>query len=84
MYPKAEVFLVFLYGTIAEILDVGGESFDIGFLFLAKFSQVVYFLQYTSFLTARVTISVFQQLEEITSSPSFNSKLLCLLSALFY
>ena len=33
MYPKAEVLLVFIYGTIAEIFDVGGKFFAIVFFF---------------------------------------------------
>lgn len=66
MYPKAEVLLVFLYGTIAEIFDVGGKFFAIGVFFsLLNLKSGLFSRVYILFLTTRVTTGVFQQLEKI-------------------
>lgn len=72
MYPKAEVLLVFIYGTIAEIFDIGGKFFAIVFClfvcFLAKFSQVVYFLECTSSFSPQESQSVyFNSLKKLLS-----------------
>ena len=71
MYPKAEVLLVFIYGTIAEIFDVGGKFFAIVFFFfffLAKFSQVVSFLECTSSFSPQESQSVyFNSLKKLLS-----------------
>lgn len=75
MYPKAEVLLVFLYGTIAEIFDVGGKFFAIGVFFpLLNLKSGLFSRVYILFLTTRVTIGVFQQLEKITLFSTFSSK----------
>ena len=85
MYPKAEVVSVFIYGTIGEIFDVGGKFFAI--FFLAKFSQVVYFLECTSsfspqesqsvyFNSLKKLLSLLHSVENILSS-SFLLRVMC-------
>lgn len=67
MYPKAEVLLVFLSETTAEILDVGGEYFTF-FFPLAKFSQVVCFQECTSSFSPQESQSVyFNSLKKLPS-----------------